>query len=104
MLSTNFNRYVRIEQKSASGDGYTWALFKRAWAKKLSGPGGEIFASGQILASTDARYQMPWTSGVNPTMRLVDGPDIWNIVQVGTDDETGRDYLMLRVQGGTNAG
>lgn len=104
MQATNFNRLVRIEQKVTNGDGFTWGLYKRAWAKKLSGPGRELFASGQILASTDARYQMPWTAGVDPTMRLVDGADIWNIVQVEPDDETGRDYLMLRVQGGTNAG
>lgn len=104
MQATSFNRYVSIERRVTGGDGFTWALFKRAWAKKLSGPGREIFASGQVLASTDARYMMPWTSGVDPTMRLVDGDVIWNIVQVEADDETGRDYLTLRVQAGTNAG
>jgi hypothetical protein len=37
-------------------------------------------------------------------MRLVDGDDIWNIEDAEADDETGRDYLTLRVSKGTNAG
>lgn len=104
MLATDFNRLVTIEKRQASGDGFSWVTFKQAWAKKLTGPGSEIYAGSQVLAQTDARYSMPWTSGIDPTMRLVDGDDIWNIVQVATDDETGRDYLLLRVSGGTNAG
>lgn len=104
MLSSSFNRYTTIERRQESGDGFTWVTFKRWWAKKLTGPGGEIFAGQQVLSQTDARFMGPWTSGVDPTMRLIDGGTIWNIVQVETDDETGRDYLTLRVSGGTNEG
>lgn len=104
MQATGFNRLVRIEQRVTAGDGFTWSLFKKAWAKKLTGPGREYMASGQVLASTDARFIMPWFSGVNPTMRLVDGSEVFNIVNVSTDDETGIEYLELRVAGGTNPG
>lgn len=104
MLATDFNRYIRIEKRVPSGDGFTWGLFKNAWARKLTGPGREYMASDQILAQTDARFEMPWTSGIDHTMRIVDGSDYWNISQVTIDDETGRDYLMIRVVGGTNKG
>lgn len=104
MLATDFNRLVTIEQKQTSGDGFTWITFKRLWAKKLGGPGREIFANAQTLSKTDARFIAPYTSGVNATMRLVDGSDIWNIEGVETDDETGVDYLTMRVSAGTNAG
>lgn len=104
MQATDFNRLVRLEEKVTSGDGYTWGLFKRWWSKKLTGPGSEFMAGDQVLAQTDARYVGPWTSGVDPTMRLVDGDDVWNIINVATDDETGRDYLWIRVSGGTNDG
>lgn len=104
MQAAGFNRLTTIERRQASGDGFVWVTFKRWWAKKLSGPGSEIFAGSQVLASTEARFIGPWTEGVDPTMRLVDGDDVWNIGYVETDDETGRDYLTLRVAGGTNAG
>lgn len=104
MLATDFNRLVTIQRREPSGDGFTWSTFKRMWAKKLSGPGGEIFANAQTLSKTDARYIAPWTSGVDPTMRLVDGSDIWNIESATTDDETGGDYLTMRVSAGTNEG
>lgn len=104
MLATDFNRRVRLERRVTAGDGFSWSLYRRAWAKKLTGPGGEIFAGSQVLAQTDARYVIPFTDGVDPTMRIVDGPEIWNIVQVAPDDETGRDYLWLRVAAGANAG
>lgn len=104
MIATDFNRLVTLQERTPSGDAYTWSTFKRAWAKRLTGPGSEFMAGEQVLAQTDARYVMPWTSGVDPTMRLVDGDDIYNITNVATDDETGRDYLWLRVQSGTNEG
>jgi head-tail adaptor len=104
MQAGNFNRYTTIEQRQESGDGFAWITFKRWWCKRLSGPGRETFANAQTLSKTDARYIGPWTSGVDPTMRLVDGDDIWNIEDAEADDETGRDYLTLRVSKGTNAG
>lgn len=104
MQANDFNRLVRIEERVTAGDGFTWALFKKAWAKKLTGPGREYLSSGQVLAETSARFYMPWFSGVNPTMRLVDGSEVFNIVNVATDDETGVEYLTLHVSGGTSQG
>ena len=104
MLATSFTRLTTIQRRNQTGDGFEWVTFKRWWARKLTGPGGEIFGNAQTLNNTDARYQGPWTAGIDPTMRLVDGSEIWNIVQVETDDETGRDYLFLRVAGGTDEG
>lgn len=104
MQATEFNRLVTIEKQQTSGDGFTWVTFKRLWAKKLSGPGREVFSSAQTFSKTDARYVGPYTAGINATMRLVDGSDIWNIEGVETDDETGVDYVTMRVSAGTNAG
>lgn len=104
MQATSFTRLVTIQEKQTSGDGFTWVTFKRWWCRKMSGPGREIFANAQTLSRTDARYMGPFTSGIDATMRLVDGSDIWNIEGAETDDETGRDYLTLRVSAGTNAG
>lgn len=72
-------------------------------AEVLTGPGREMYAAGTKQAETTARITMRWFPGLLPTMRIVWGDQVYNILSIETD-ATGRREYRVRVRNGVSDG
>lgn len=92
---------VRIESKtettrSAIGEEVVvWATFASTWASIEPMRGNEAVALRMQGAEMSTRIRTRYLSGVKPAMRVVDGDDVYNILEVYSPREKKRELEML---------
>ena len=92
----NLDRRVELQEFTLSADGDptsgTWALSVTVWAAKTDKVGVERFVTDAELAEIAAAYRIRYRSTVDPTWRVKDGSDLWDIEGViegpGRNEET----------------
>ena len=102
MRAGKLDRRVTIESytKPTGGDptAGTWSTLAMVWAERLE-MGGVERALGVTVDTAEATggYRIRYRSDVDPTCRLVDGSELWDIV--ATPEGKGRDretILLVR--------
>lgn len=96
-----FRHRVTIQQKTVGRDstgGITetwtnWATGVNAAIDPASG--SEAFNSQQITSIATTEISIRWRPGITPIMRVLHGNDIFNIVGVVNDSDTGRKVITL---------
>lgn len=88
------DRKVTIQQKSVTRDDLTneesssWVTVKSVFAKRMGPKSMEKFEANQQVALTEARYFMRYQSGLDDTMILIDGGEMYHIK--GIEQDLGR--------------
>ena len=109
MLAQRLSHRVTIEQvtetRDADGGVVTaWAtLHSKVPAEIVPLSGREFVAAQAAQAGITARMTIRYVAGITPKMRVVHGPDIYNIEAV-LPDPTLRRHLTLMVSTGVNNG
>lgn len=77
------NRRVQLQSFALSSNGDptsgTWTTTHTVYAQKMDKGSVERFATDQELAESASAYRVRYLSDIDPTWRLVDGGDIWDI-------------------------
>ena len=99
---SKLDRFVTLQSfaESANGDPTTgtWSTIASMWAEKLDKGRAENFVSDSEIAQADAAFRVRWFDGIEPTWRLVDGTDAWDIKGVVEVEKTRRrDEMMIVV-------
>ena len=80
---SKLDRFVALQSfaESADGDPTTgsWVTEVELWAEKLDKGRAEQFVSASEVAEADAGFRIRWYDGIEPTWRIVDGTDAWDI-------------------------
>lgn len=108
-LAQRLRHRVTIEQVTETRDAdggvvTTWAaLHSKVPAEIVPLSGREFIAAQAAQAGVNARMTIRYVDGITPKMRVVHGPDIYNIEAV-LPDPTLRRHLTLMVSTGVNNG
>lgn len=110
MLTQRLRHRVRIEQRVNVSDPLggvvtTWSTFADdVPAEVVPLSARELLSANQIHGEVVARITVRWMAGLDPTMRIIHGADIYNIAGVLPDNRSGRMHITLPVTAGVNAG
>jgi SPP1 family predicted phage head-tail adaptor len=102
MRAGKLRRRVSIEHpaqiRGASGASTTnWVELARVWAGyDPAATGGDRLAGDQRTAVQTRICRIRYRDGVTPKMRLVDGANVYEIVDVADDDKTRELVLTLK--------
>ena len=88
--------------ESAGGDptegAGTWLDVTTLWAQKMSKAVAERFVNAAELAEADAVFRIRWREGIEPTNRILDGTDAWNVIGiVEVETHRRRDEMFVQV-------
>ena len=110
MQSQRLRRRVDIDrqvltQDPMGGQTITWS----PWATNVPAEiaplsAREFLAANQVHGEVTARITIRWRAGLEPTMRIRHGTDIYNIAGVLPDAKSGRSHITILVTRGVNAG
>lgn len=78
---------VTIQSVTRTRDSYgdpieTWATTHTVWANIEPQTGRERVAAAQIVAETDVMIRIRYVAGILPTMQVVEGSDVYDILAV----------------------
>lgn len=96
-----FRHRVTIQAKtvgrdSAGGMTESWTNFATKVPAAIDAvTGGESVSSQQITAKITTEISIRWRPGVTETMRVLHKADVYNVVGVLPDSETGRKIITL---------
>lgn len=82
---------------SASGNGKFWAAINYLSAR-------ELIASQQMNSQVTCRIVMRYNASVTAAMRIVCGSQIFNIIGVQPDPDSGREWMTMPCSQGMNQG
>jgi SPP1 family predicted phage head-tail adaptor len=87
MQSGKLRHQLVIQQKSVTRDNYggevvTWASFAEVWGEKRPLRGREYVALQAAQSEIQTRFVVRYVAGVTPQMRILDGSDVHEIVEV----------------------
>lgn len=109
-LASRLRHRVTIErlvpvQDEIGGEARKWV----AWASSVPAEilpisAGELLAANQVHGEVVARIVIRWRSGVEPSMRVVHGDDVYQIAGVIPDNKSGREHITLPVSRGVRNG
>lgn len=90
---------VTIQERSAAVDAAgqplnTWTTFASRWAAIERTPGNEVFASAQRNGRVPVVFRLRYLSGVMPSMRLVFGTKVHNILSAIDQAGMGEELLI----------
>jgi head-tail adaptor len=79
------DRFVTIQQAASArgaqgGVVITYTGYATAWAKKMPQASSEYFQGEQITADQLTTFKTDFIPGLKPTMRLIDGADVYDII------------------------
>ena len=99
---SKLDRFVTLQAFAESTNGGdptvgAWATITSMWAEKMDKGRAENFISASEIAEADAAFRVRWYDGIEPTWRLVDGTDAWDIRGVVEVEKTRRRDEMLIV-------
>lgn len=83
----------------------TWEDFKTSIPASIEPLSArEFIQAAAVQSRVTARVVIRYVSGILPSMRILNGSEIYNIEGVLPDKVTGREYLTLPVSAGVNEG
>lgn len=99
MLLGKLDRKVTIQSKTESRDEYgqevaSYSTFGSVWANRRSRPADEFFEAGRVVSEQLYYYTIRYIDGIGFTMRLVDGSEVFDIVEIRIGDKR-KQYLQL---------
>jgi len=110
MLTQRLRHRIDIDQRVATqdaqgGESFTWS----PWASKVPAEiaplsAREFLAANQVHGEAVARITIRWREGLDPTMRIRHGSDVYNIGGGLPDQGSGRRHITIVVSRGVNAG
>lgn len=71
----------------------TYTTVHTIWAERLEKGRLERFVSAAELAEAERGYRIRYLAGLDPTWRIVDGTELWDIT--GVMDGRGRDRELI---------
>lgn len=86
------DRRIVLQSPTTATDGdptnLTWTTVDTVWARKTELTGAERFLSSQFAAQAEREYAIRYRTDIEPTWRVKDGDEEWNIA--GTPEGDGR--------------
>ena len=104
MKAGTLDRRVVIEtsvetQDTTGAPVSAWSTFAAVWASRRDTTGRERVLAGAETAMADAVYRIRWLPGVTAKMRLIEGPNVWDIVALAElGRHVGLELTCTRVQ------
>lgn len=94
------DRQITLQSRTLATTGdptaFTYTTVDTVWAQKLDPRGMERFTGSQVAARATQGYRIRYRTDVDPTWRVLDGSEEWNVV--GTPESEGRrDSIVLLV-------
>lgn len=83
---------------------YPWQEVAQVWASIEPLSVRDFMAAGANQSEISARIVIRYRSGIDSTMRILEGGRVFNIKGVLPDPDSGREYLTLPVSEGVNDG
>lgn len=100
MRSGNLRHRITIQQNTRTQneidewiDG--WSEFATVWAAIEPAIGKEYYAAKQIDSRVDGKIRIRYLEGLEPTMRIIWGERILNIISLMTVQERKREILIM---------
>lgn len=97
MKIAELDRQIIISSKtitldSVGGEVETWSTLHTVWAKRTSRPSREFYEAGRVISEQLYYYTIRHLTDLNTTLRLTDGSDIFDILEIRYSDQ--RDYMV----------
>ncbi|KRD71660.1 head-tail adaptor protein [Lysobacter sp. Root96] len=110
MAAGKLRHLVRIERQVTTRDSSgistkTWVLVApKVWASIEPLSAREFVQSAATQAQVSTRITIRYRPGIQPSMRVIHGTQVYNIAGVLADKESGIEYLTLPCSEGVNDG
>ena len=86
---------VTVQDESTGNFVDTWPVFAVVWAEVRPLSAREFIAAAAAQSKVSATIKIRYLAGIKPSMRVVDGADIYQVEGVLNDPKSGREWITL---------
>lgn len=103
MSAGKYNKKIIIKQRLVTTDAYnqaieSWSTFRSVWAELQIGQGREYYAAKRNIPTLSGLINIRFMHGIKPSMQIVYGEKIYNILAIIPKGKQLNDELELHVE------